>query len=120
MRSDGFWWHTRYLAFTSQRVIVLEESAFLKGGHIEQQLPWSDVRSVSKVVGSDRNDGFNLQILYSDGEGRRDFPMRGDLLTHRGDEVLQLLSGHTCAHPPSTEDADRPAIAISSNQRPSR
>ncbi|WP_138732041.1 hypothetical protein [Modestobacter excelsi] len=113
MRSAGFWWYTRFLAFTSERVLILEESSFLSRGDIERQLPWSAVHSVSKVEGSDHDDGFDLQIRFSEdpaGVSEWSFPLRGDSLTHQGDEVLQLLSGHT--RPPNTESSNAQDKAI--------
>jgi|tagenome__1003787_1003787.scaffolds.fasta_scaffold20851593_2 hypothetical protein len=93
-KSGGWRELERYLVFTSSRILIVREGNFLNDGDVDQELPWTSVRTVAKVPDSDRDDGFDVRIEHgaADKPEVRTFALRDSSLTHRGDDVVKRLS----------------------------
>jgi hypothetical protein len=93
-KSGGWLELERYLVFTSSRIFIVREGNFLSDGDVDQELPWTSVRTVAKVPDSDRDDGFDLRIEHGATEKPevRTFALRDSSLTHRGDDFVERLT----------------------------
>ncbi|WP_166503548.1 hypothetical protein [Modestobacter italicus] len=93
-KSGGWRELERYLVFTSSRILIVREGNFLSDGDVDQELPWTSVRTVAKVPDSDRDDGFDLRIQHGPVEKPdvRTFALRDSSLTHRGDAFVKRLT----------------------------
>lgn len=93
-KSGGWLELERYLIFTSARILIVREGNFLSDGHVDQELPWTSVHAIAKVLGSDRDDGFDLAIEHGTAEKRdvRTFALRDSSLAARGEEFVERLT----------------------------
>ncbi len=85
---------SRFLAFTDQRVLVLEKEAFLRSGELAEEVRWRDVSALTKVRESDRDDGFDLSLEYvAAGKKpvKRVYKLRGPALHDQGEPAVRLL-----------------------------
>ena len=93
-RSGGWLELERCVIFTSPRIFVVREGKFLSDGAVDQELPWTSVHVIAKVLGSDRGDGFDLGIEHEPAEKRdvRTFALRDSSLAVRGEEFVERLN----------------------------
>jgi hypothetical protein len=93
-RSGGWLELERYLIFTSARIFVVRQGNFLSDGVVDQELPWTSVHAIGKVLGSDRGDGFDLAIEHGTAHKRdvRTFALRDSSLAVRGEEFVERLT----------------------------
>lgn len=93
-KSGGWLELERYLVFTDARALVVRQGTFLSDGVVDQELPWTSVRTVGRVPGSDRDDGFDFWIETSTGAKSdvHKFALRGSSLSARGDAFGERLS----------------------------
>ncbi|MGY2001706.1 hypothetical protein [Blastococcus sp. SYSU DS1024] len=93
-KSGGWLELERYLVFTSSRILIVRQGNFLSDGDVDQDVPWTSVRSIAKVPDSDRDDGFDLRIEHGAAEKPdvRTFALRDSSLTHRGDDFVESLT----------------------------
>jgi hypothetical protein len=115
-KSGGWLELERYLVFTSSRILIVREGNFLSDGDIDQDLPWTSVRTVAMVPDSDRDDGFDLRIEHGAAEKPevRTFALRDSSLTHRGDDLVErltaLVGDETHVLPAPSMDAATPTV----------
>jgi hypothetical protein len=93
-KSGGWRELERYLLFTSSRILIVRQGNFLSDGDVDQELPWPSVRTIAKVPGSDRDDGFDLRIEHGSAEKPEasTFALRDSSVTHRGDDFVERLT----------------------------
>jgi hypothetical protein len=113
-KSGGWRELERYLVFTSNRILIVRQGNFLSDGDVDQELPWTSVRTVAKVPDSDRDDGFDLRIEYGEKPEAGTFALRDSSVTHRGDDLVERLTaltgGETGIRSISSGDAAVPSV----------
>lgn len=93
-KSGGWLELERYLVFTDARALVVRQGTFLSDGVVDQELPWTSVRTVGRVPGSDRDDGFDLWIEAGTAAKSdvHKFALRDSSLSARGEAFVERLT----------------------------
>ena len=76
-----------------------------------EEVAWADVRSLSKVAGSDRDNGFDLSLEFvtaAQKPAKRAYALLGSALPHQGADAVALLQGFIPTTDTSTASATVP------------